>query len=345
MNGSGKTIIASNAVLNIDALSGLVVLRRVLQNDGTATWLSGSLNFESGTFNNNGVFNATGGPISYGNAGVNMFNNAGTFNKLGVGTSTFTSYNTPLPFNNSGTVNVQAGTLALASGGTNTGNVRITQGLLNVFAGGIEFPVGAVLQSEPGGTLQLSNGGLTGSTTNRTQFLPKGRVLIDGSGARQLEVMSRDVGNVSEGFVENFAYGTLQLGGNVNVTLVDGSDNQTGTEALYLDSLIVPAGTALDLAGLNVYVRSMQIAGTVTGGTVNRTLPELKLSSGATSGLFILTWPAAYLGYVLEYTEDLAPPVDWHEVTSGITESGGVKSYTVTNDPGTPGRLFRLRLP
>lgn len=73
--------------------------------------------------------------------------------------------------------------------------------------------------------------------------------------------------------------------------------------------------------------------------------PELTFSTGGGSGLFTLSWPANYSGFVLEYTENLTPPVDWHEVTTGITESGGIKSYTVTNDPGTLGRLYRLRLP
>lgn len=74
--------------------------------------------------------------------------------------------------------------------------------------------------------------------------------------------------------------------------------------------------------------------------------PELSFTlGGGGGGLFTLSWPASYAGFVLEFAESLTPPVDWEEVTSGIAESGGIKSYTVAPSPEEPGRLYRLRLP
>ena len=86
-----------------------------------------------------------------------------------------------------------------------------------------------------------------------------------------IEAMSQDLGNVPAGFGHNFAYGTLNLGGN-DVQLVDDAHNSagTGSEALYVGSLIVPYGATLDLNGHHLYVRTAQVNGTIIGGTVNR---------------------------------------------------------------------------
>jgi hypothetical protein len=118
MSGSGKTIIASGGTLN---LSGGGTLSRVLQNDGTASWTGGGYNFSGGTFNNNGSFtvNLSSSPSVQSFGGTSAFNNVGTFTKQGTGTATFSSFSGTMAFNNSatGTVDVQAGTLQLSSGG------------------------------------------------------------------------------------------------------------------------------------------------------------------------------------------------------------------------------------
>ena len=83
--------------------------------------------------------------------------------------------------------------------------------------------------------------------------------------------MGQDEGDDSSGFINNFFYGTLILANNTYVQLADLSDNAAGseTEAIYVNSLIVPAGTTLDLNGLNLYTRAAQIEGTITGGSVH----------------------------------------------------------------------------
>src|SRR5438309_1648273 len=52
--------------------------------------------------------------------------------------------------------------------------------------------------------------------------------------------------------------------------LADNAHNTASTspEAVYVNSLTVPAGTTLDLNGLHLYARATQIAGTILGGSV-----------------------------------------------------------------------------
>src|SRR5262249_53517803 len=122
-------------------------------------------------------------------------------------------------------------------------------------------------------------------------FGPQGTVSLNGPGSstapQLLEVMSQDQGNVSAAFSRNFGYGTLSLS-NTYVRLVDNARNSSGTtpEALYVVTLIVPAGTTLDLNGLHVYARSAQINGTVLGGVISLVPPgALPLGYPATASI------------------------------------------------------------
>ncbi len=277
MTGTGKTIIPSGATLTMSGGT----LGRELRNEGAATWTYpfpgfAILAMAGGTLNNYGSFTINNGQASLycdGTGGVNAFNNlpGATLTKMGAAQVDFRYNGSAMPLNNSGTVNVQGGTMFIEALGDNRGVLNVVQGTMRVNASDANFQDTGALDSEIGGTFQLYGGGLSGNTTNVSQYAPKGRVLIDGGGARQLEVMSRDLGNVPLGYETNFAYGTLELGGSVNVTLVDASDNSPGSEALYVDNLIVRVGTTLNLSGLNIYVHSAQISGTVTGGTIAQT--------------------------------------------------------------------------
>jgi hypothetical protein len=157
---------------------------------------------------------------------------------------------------------VNAGQLIVGSGSTFTIN-----GSLIVDASG-------ALITQPNTTLSVS-GDLLGQTTNPNLFTPQGTVDLNGHGTaatpQQLEVMSQDQGAVAAGFSHNFAYGALALGGNNYVKLVDNFHNSPGTgpEALYVNALIVPSGSTLNLNGLHVYARSSQVNGTLTGGSLS----------------------------------------------------------------------------
>jgi RHS repeat-associated protein len=163
-----------------------------------------------------------------------------------------------------GTITINASTF------TNQGTLRATASTLAVPAS-LAVNGSSRLSSSSAGTITIG-GSLLGSTQYPILFTPEGTLVLDGYGTvtapQLLEVMGRDLGLVSSGFTNNFAYGTLALANKTYVELVDQSQNTNGgaPEALYVNSLIVPAGTTLDLNGLNLYARNTQIAGSVVNG-------------------------------------------------------------------------------
>ena len=131
------------------------------------------------------------------------------------------------------------------------------------------------LDIQPSATIAVA-GNFLGDTQDTQLFVPLGTVRLDGTGTtinpQNLEAMSQDLGSDPTGFDNNFAYGTLELGNNTFVQLVDQANNALGTggEAVYVSSLVVPVGTTMDLNGLNLYARSAQLDGTVIGGTIGQ---------------------------------------------------------------------------
>ncbi len=173
-------------------------------------------------------------------------------------------------------------TFSFPSGTTtiNTGTV-LDQGTLNVdgtatvnISGGLTINGQGALSSSSGTTLDVT-GSLLGDTTNVAGFNPQGSVVLDGndtsSSPQLLEAMSEDLGNVTAGFNNNFAYGTLKLTSNTYVELVDEAANAPGTapNAVYVNTLVVPSGATLNLNGLHVYALNTTIAGTITGGVIS----------------------------------------------------------------------------
>jgi hypothetical protein len=191
---------------------------------------------------------------------------------LGAGT-TLTTTGTGSQFINLTQLNASGGSVAI-----NTSSF-INEGVLDPIDGG-SFTFNSSLSiANPGilaGSLQGTfhfKSDLLGNTQNADQYNPLSTVVFDGAGTaaapQRLEVMGRDLGLAPSGFTDNFVYNTLALASNTYVRLVDQSQNTTSgaPEALYVDSLIVPAGTTLDLNGLHLYARDTQIAGTVVNGT------------------------------------------------------------------------------
>jgi RHS repeat-associated protein len=156
----------------------------------------------------------------------------------------------------------------------------VTEALIDAGINGMDFPGGitvngtGALTNDPAGTLVLDTS-LLGNTTNADSFALRGRTLVPGGNGlplAQLEVMSADLGAVPAGFTHNFAFGTLEVGTNRTLQLVDQFPNNAGTTAdvLYVESLIVHSGATLDLNGLKVYARAVQIDGSVVNGTVTQ---------------------------------------------------------------------------
>jgi len=185
--------------------------------------------------------------------------------------------NEGLPLVNQGTIRADApgtGILVAASSVVNHGVMSATGGgMLDVNS--TVTSNGSGILSGSSGTMSISGNSL-GAGTNADRFNPQGTVLFDGGGTtanpQLLEAMSQDRGPATTGYNRNFAYGTLALSNNTRVQLVDQADNAggAGPEALYVTALSVPAGTTLDLNGLNLYARLVQVAGTITGGSISQ---------------------------------------------------------------------------
>jgi hypothetical protein len=193
---------------------------------------------------------ATDAQISDSNGSAASVVNEGTFAKSG-GTG-ISSIAVAFDQSGDGSISVQSGTLNLTSSVSVEDQGYIESGIL--------------------ASLEIA-GGLTGTTQNVDLFNSQGTLILGAFGTpNNLEVMSQDLGNVAAGFVDNFAYGTLELSSGAYIKLVDDAQNpvDTGSEALYVNTLIVPAGSTLDLNGYSVYARQTVIKGTVVHGAVQQ---------------------------------------------------------------------------
>jgi hypothetical protein len=145
-SGGSLSGAARTSFLNDVAISGAatktIVGGRTVDLHGTTTWSGNTaahhnaIRFWGGaTLNNLGTFNdanAFASFIEHNTGGPHHFNNAGTYNKT---QATITTIDIGVAFNNTGTVNVLAGTLR-PSGGTSSGAFHIAAGAVLDFRNG-----------------------------------------------------------------------------------------------------------------------------------------------------------------------------------------------------------------
>src|SRR5690606_255032 len=108
---------------------------RTLNLNGTTTWSgntgdnNNAIRFWGGaTLNNNGTFNdsnAYASFIEHNTGGPHVFNNVGTYNKTEATTTTF---DLGVALNNTGTMNVDKGTIVVSSAMTNNGLINVAAG-------------------------------------------------------------------------------------------------------------------------------------------------------------------------------------------------------------------------
>ncbi|MEM1170047.1 MAG: calcium-binding protein [Cyanobacteria bacterium P01_H01_bin.35] len=125
--GGGSTTLAAGAIGNMSNTSIGLILNRTLNNQGTVNWTGGLIQSVIGVFNNSGTFNIqNSGTFPAG------FNNSGTVTKsVDTGATNFQNI-----FNNTGTVDVQTGTLTVQDrGGSSTGTYNIADGAILEFRG------------------------------------------------------------------------------------------------------------------------------------------------------------------------------------------------------------------
>ena len=133
---------------------------------------------------------------------------------------------------------------------------------------------------------------------------------------------------------------------------VAGTDGQ-GKTLLYRHSYDTPqALTTIIFTPLQMPTLADYVVATATdaNGNTSEFSPPVAVAAPGPVSLSIansgntqtISWPRSALGFVLEYTENLEPPIQWLEVTNGISENGTLKSYTVTIGANIPSGFYRL---
>ncbi len=229
VDGAGTTSVASGAAFSVAGSSTKYLTgSHILNNAGVGTW-AGTGEFDGSpgsTFNNAGTFTAQS-DTNFSNGGYGagvIFNNSGTFTKSG--TSGTTSFIGNL-LNNSGTVDVDSGTLSLNAAAA----TQIETGTFNVASGAtLDFVSNIDTVSE--GDVKLNAG---------TQLL--------GSGLYEL-----DLGTISvdtDLSVTNFTMTGGTLNGPDTLTIT-GAFNWTGGDLDGAGTISVASGATLNISGSNL---------------------------------------------------------------------------------------------
>ena len=233
MSGSGKTIIPSSRVMTISSTNTKFLSVRTVENSGTVNVTgTGTLFLQDGaTFTNQsiGLFDMqVDGFIDYNSGTLPSFDNLGTFQKSG-GTGTTT---VDVDFNNTGTVEMQTGTLSFTRTYTQTAGTTLLNG-------------GDLTSTQ---TLDIQGGALSGVGTVTGDVSSSGQVTPGGS-AGILQIVGAytqttggslniEIGGITPGtqFDQLNITGSATLAGTLNVTLFNSfepSDPETFSIVTY----------------------------------------------------------------------------------------------------------------
>ena len=164
----------------------------------------------------------------------------------------------------------EGGTFSIAAGAEVVVDSQMTFGAL------------VIVEAAPNSQIQLEGGDveILGSDAELLAGLKNVSLLVTGDETwSTLEAASADLGADRASFTENSVWAELLVGNageSAQLRLVDTFENHPGTEAVYVDRLIVAAGSSLDLNGLRIYYREAEIAGQVimSGGELFAVVPE-----------------------------------------------------------------------
>ncbi len=242
---AGAVTVAAGATLAIGANVG--ISSGTLNNSGTVNWSAGNISMRlTATINNQATatFNATGGGQLYSTGsyyvgegdGTNgsdwvydlsslSFNNAGTLVKSGSATTTTFGLGQDsrdgIAFNNSGSVQVTGGTLALDWGGGGAGTFSTSAGASVQFAGGRYVGSGAASLGGAG-TYAVSGGYTTGvAVSTQSLSVSGGRIETTSGTVQNLTVTGGEMYGpitvqtltVSGGYFSGYGGSTMTLAG------------------------------------------------------------------------------------------------------------------------------------
>jgi hypothetical protein len=276
MSGTGTTTIAAGAIMDITGSSTEVLDTRTCINSGTVNWTgSGGMSLaDGGVFNNRGTFNDRNDHTIYASGATGMFNNAGTFTRSPT-TGATTVYDL---FNNTGTVAVTSGTLALLGGGSDTGSFVVPVASTLSFSGmtglgSASSVTGAGAVGFAGGTADVTGTyDITGSTSDA------GAVnFVAGSGTFSLgQTLTVTGGTTYLGRAAGLSLTTLNLSGgtltgpeNITVTGTGAQCNWSNATMSGTGTTTIAAGAIMDITGSSTEVLDTRTC--TNSGTVNWT--------------------------------------------------------------------------
>jgi phage baseplate assembly protein gpV len=305
MSGAGNTV--SNGTLNVsnaNFFGGPTLDGRTLVNNGTAVF-TGTGNFG---ITNGAVFDNEGTFLAQANAqlvGSGEFDNAGDFDKNSSSGMTTLA----LVFNNGGSVEVETGTLDVASTGTSTGSMSVSAGAVLLFNGGT-YDLTSSSSVAGDGTVQFGT----------SDFFGTGNPVVSGT----YSVANTDLVNGTFNFAADETISTLKfeggtLTGTGNLTVSD-TFNWTGGAMTGVGSTISTG--ALNISGSggkNLNGRNLTNQGTVTwtgSGTLTvRNGAVLDNQAGAT---------------FLIHNDTTLAGADFFDTAGAITNEGTLRKETTS---------------
>ena len=281
--------------LNLNGVIGPMNLTANLTSGANFTSPVNAFNINGVTYTNNGTFDITGAaPVS----GLGTFINSGTLTKSAGGNSQIST-----TFNNTGSVNVNAATLTLSNGGTDSGSYASSAGMTLDLTGARTltgtsvvgasmagtFSVGANVTSSgtftPSGIVSVNSGGTltlnTLGTATIAALVLNGGGTLNGSSALQLAAASHSLfggtisgsGSFTNNGVALFSPGTVTLDGR---TWTNGSTGaMTFSTTGQLDmingaSLVNPTGGAISFNNNNSITNTAGAATISNAGTFHK---------------------------------------------------------------------------
>ncbi len=239
--------------------SGSLQVSGALLDLGAATRSVGALSLSSGSITG-GTLNAASYAVQFGFIGATLAG-SGDFTKSNPTTVTLSGANTL-----SGTMSVQAGTLALSGNGKLSSGSLMVSGASTVLLGGGSQSVGAVM---------LSNGSIGGGTLNGASFAVQSGTVAANLGGATAALTKTGSGQVVLSAANTYGGGTSVNGGTLTLGL-NGALLSSGTVSVTVGELALGATTQtvgfLTLSG-----------GSITGGTLSAT--GFTLQSGVVSSV------------------------------------------------------------
>ena len=141
----------------------------------------------------------------------------------------------------------------------------------------------------------------------------------------------------------NRAYGDANPSLTGTLTGVVNADNITATFTTTATPSSPPGGYPITPALVDPDSKLANYTVTTNLGTL--TVDGVAMSVSTMGGSSTFCWPTNAGAFVLECADNLTAPVTWQPITSGMVTNDSSICYTVTPQPATPSRFYRLHLP